>query len=104
MRYLLTGDHWDAQTAYRMGVVQEIAPDKDAALKIGIDIANRIAGCGPLGIKATLAVAHLAINDAADASGYAKLEAEYVKLFRSEDFLEGRKAEAENQPPVFHGR
>ena len=25
MRYMLTGDHWDAQTAYRMGVVQEVA-------------------------------------------------------------------------------
>jgi len=35
-----------------------------------------------------------AINDSADAAAYAKLEAEYVKLFGSEDFIEGRKAEA----------
>jgi enoyl-CoA hydratase len=104
MRYILTGDHWDAQTAYRMGVVQEIAPNKDAALKIGIDIANRIAACGPIGIKATLAAAHLAINESADASAYAKLEAGYVSLFGSEDFIEGRKAEAENRAPIFHGR
>jgi enoyl-CoA hydratase len=104
MRYLLTGDHWDVQTAYRMGIVQEVAPDKDAALKIGIDIANRIAACGPFGVKATLAAAHLAINDATDAAAYAKLEAEYVKLFGTEDFIEGRKAEAENRPPIFHGR
>jgi hypothetical protein len=54
MRHMLTGDHWDAQTAYRMGTIAEIAPDKDAALKTGIDIADRIAGCGPIGIKATL--------------------------------------------------
>jgi len=104
MRYLLTGDHWDAETAHRMGIVQEMAPNKAAALEVAIGIANRIAACGPLGIKATLAVAHLAINDAADAAGYAKLEAEYVKLFGSEDFLEGRRAEAENRPPIFHGR
>src|SRR5580658_1097574 len=104
MRYLLTGDHWDAQTAYRMGVVQEIAPDKDAALRIGIDIANRIAACGPLGIKLTLEAARLAINDSADAAAFAKLEAGYVSLFGTEDFIEGRKAEAENRPPVFHGR
>jgi enoyl-CoA hydratase len=51
-----------------------------------------------------LAVAHSAINDSADAAAYAKLEAEYVKLFGSEDFLEGRKAEAENRPAIFHGR
>jgi enoyl-CoA hydratase/carnithine racemase len=104
MRYLLTGDLWDAQTAHRMGIVQEIAPNKDAALKIGIDIANRVAACGPLGIKATLKAAHLGINDSADAAAFAKLEAEYVTLFKSEDFLEGRKAEAENRPPVFQGR
>jgi enoyl-CoA hydratase len=46
----------------------------------------------------------LAINDSADAAAYPKPEAEYVKLFSSEDFLEGRKAEAENRPPTFHGR
>jgi enoyl-CoA hydratase/carnithine racemase len=104
MRYMLTGDHWDAQTAYRTGIVQEVAPNKDAALKVGIDIANRIAACGPLGIKATLQAAHLAINDSTDAAAFANLEAAYVSLFGSEDFAEGRKAEAENRPPVFHGR
>jgi enoyl-CoA hydratase/carnithine racemase len=104
MRYMLTGDYWDAETAYRIGIVQEIAPNKDAALKLAIDIANRIAACGPLGIKATLKVAHLGINDSADAAAFAALEKEYVSLFKSEDFAEGRKAEAENRPPNFHGR
>ena len=82
-----------------MGIVQEVAPNKDAALKVGIDIANRIAACGPLGIKATLKAAHLGINDSADAAAYATLEAEYVRLYSSQDFLEGRKAETENRPP-----
>jgi enoyl-CoA hydratase/carnithine racemase len=104
MRYLLTGDPWDAQTALRMGVVQEIAPNKAAALEAAIGIANRIAACGPLGIRATLEVAHVALNDATDAAGFAKLESAYVSLFRSADFLEGRKAEAENRPPIFHGQ
>lgn len=104
MRYLVTGDPWDAQTAQRIGLVQEIAPNKDAALDIGIGLAGRIAACGPLGVKATLKVAHMAINDAADAAAYAKLEAEYLLLFKSEDFIEGRKAEAENRLPNFQGR
>jgi enoyl-CoA hydratase len=104
MRYLLTGDHWNAETAYRMGAVQEVAPNKDAAVKIGIEIANRIAAFGPLGIKATLQAAHLAINDSADAAAYAKLEAAYLSLFHSEDFIKGRKAEAESRPPIFQGR
>jgi enoyl-CoA hydratase len=104
MRYLLTGDYWDAQTAYRMGMIQEIAPNRDAAFRIGTNMANRIAACGPLGVKATLKVAHFAINDSADAAAFAQLEAQYVALFKSEDFAEGRKAEAENRPPNFQGR
>ena len=104
MRYLLTGDHWNANTAHRIGIVQELAPDKDKALEIGIDLATKIADCGPLGIKATLQAAHLAINDAADAAPLALLESGYVSLFKSEDFLEGRRAEAENRRPVFRGR
>lgn len=33
-----------------------------------------------------------------------KLEAGYVSLFGSEDFIEGRKAEVENRDHIFHGR
>jgi enoyl-CoA hydratase len=104
MRYLLTGNPWDAETAYRMGVVQEIAPNKTAAIEVAIGIANRVAACGPLGIKATLEAARLVINDSVDAAGFKKLETAYVYLFSSEDFAEGRKAETENRPPVFQGR
>ena len=78
MRYLLTGDHWNAETAYKMGVVREVALNKTAAIEVAIGIANRIAACGPIGIKATLQAAHVAINDLADATAYAKLEAAYV--------------------------
>jgi enoyl-CoA hydratase/carnithine racemase len=85
-------------------LVLVVAPNRDAALTTGIDIANRVAACGPLGIKATLKVAHVGINDSADAAAFAELDAEYVSLFKSEDFSEGRKAEAENRPPMFHGR
>jgi enoyl-CoA hydratase len=103
MRYMLTGDHWDAQTAKKMGIVHEIAPDKDAALKAGMEIAKKIAACGPLGIKATLESAHLAI-DVWRAAAFAKLDEQYAGLYRTEDFIEGRRAEAENRAPVFHGR
>jgi enoyl-CoA hydratase/carnithine racemase len=40
MRHLLIGDPWDAQTAYRIGVVQEVAPNKATALEVTIDIAK----------------------------------------------------------------
>jgi len=62
MRYMLTGDRWDAQQAYRMGVIQQIAPDPATALQAGIELARKIAACGPLGIKTTLESAHLSID------------------------------------------
>ena len=103
MRYMLTGDHWSAEEARRIGVVQEIAPTSAKALELGIAIATKIAACGPLGIKTTLASAHLAV-DPAQAEALSKLSAQYQALYRTEDFKEGRRAEAEDRPPVYLGR
>jgi enoyl-CoA hydratase/carnithine racemase len=103
MRYMLTGDHWGAQEAYRMGEVQEIAPTKEAALEAGIKLANKVAGCGPLGIKTTLLSAHIAI-DGAQRDSWAQLGKQYDGLYATRDFQEGRDAEAQNRPPVYVGR
>ena len=103
MRYMLTGDHWGAEEAYRMGEVQEIAPNKDAALAAAIRIANKVAACGPLGIKATLASAHLAI-DSSEPAAFAQMGKQYNALYTTRDFQEGRDAEAQNRPPVYQGR
>jgi enoyl-CoA hydratase len=103
MRYMLTGDHWSAEEAFRMGVVQKIVPTADQALQAGIEIGTRIAACGPLGIKATLASAHLAI-DASESEALSKLEAQYRALYATEDFKEGRNAEAEGRPPIYRGK
>lgn len=102
MRYILTGDHWSAQEAYRMGMVQEIADTPQATLDRAVQIANKVAACGPLGIKTSLASAHLVI-DPAEAMALSKLDAQYGALYHTQDFLEGRAAEAEGRPPVYHG-
>jgi enoyl-CoA hydratase/carnithine racemase len=103
MRYMLTGDHWSAEEARRIGIVQEIAPTPEKALELGIEIASKIAACGPLGIKTTLASAHLAV-DSSQAEALSKLNAQYQALYRTEDFKEGRRAEAEGRPAVYQGR
>jgi enoyl-CoA hydratase len=102
MRYLLTGDHWTADDAYRMGILQEITETPHAALDRAVAIANKVAACAPLGIQTTLASAHLAI-DAGEAQAFAKLDAQYGSLYRTKDFIEGLTAQAEGRPPVFHG-
>jgi enoyl-CoA hydratase len=102
MRYILTGDHWTAQEAYRMGTVQEVVPSPQSALDKAIEIANKIAASGPLGIQASLASAHLAV-DAAQADALSALDVQRAKLYRSQDFQEGRKAEAEGRRPIYRG-
>jgi len=103
MRYMLTGDHWNAEEAYRIGDVQQVTPTLEKALEAGIQIANKIADCGPLGVKTTLASAHLAI-DATEEEALSKLDVQFGALFHTEDFLEGRKAEAEGRKPVYQGK
>ncbi|WP_253374103.1 MULTISPECIES: crotonase/enoyl-CoA hydratase family protein [Methylorubrum] len=103
MRYMLTGDHWGAEEARRMGLVQEIAPNPRSALERGLDIAARIARCGPLGIKATLGSARVAVGQS-EGVAFSNLAEQYRALYATEDFLEGRKAEAEGREPVYRGR
>jgi len=103
MRYMLTGDHWGAEEAYRMGVIQQIAANPAQALEAGIRLARKIAACGPRGIKTTLESAHLAIDES-EAAAFAKLNGQFGGLFHTEDFIEGRKAEAQGRPPVYQGK
>jgi enoyl-CoA hydratase/carnithine racemase len=103
MRYMLTGDHWPAEESYRMGITQQIAPSPEAALEAGVAIARKIAACAPLSIKATLGSAHQYV-DPLEADALSKLGAQYSALYRTEDFVEGRRAEAEGRLPRYQGK
>ena len=103
MRYILTGDHWTAAEAYRMGTAQEVLPTPDAARQRAIELGGKIAACGPLGVKTSLASAHLAV-DPAEAPALDQLDAQFGALFHTHDFQEGRDAQAEARRPVYQGR
>jgi len=103
MRYMLTGDHWSAEESYRMGITQQIAATPEAALEAGVAMARKIAACAPLSVKATLASAHQYV-DPVEADALSKLGAQYSALYRTEDFIEGRRAEAEGRPPRYQGK
>jgi enoyl-CoA hydratase/carnithine racemase len=86
-----------------MGTVQEVADTPQSALDKAIEIANKVAACAPLGIETALASAHLAIDNP-EANALSKLDSQYGALYHTQDFLEGRKAEAEGRPPVYQGK
>lgn len=102
MRYMLTGEHWSAQDAYRMGTLQEIADTQQGALDRAVAIANRIAACAPLGVRTTLESAHLAI-DSVEEGAFSQLAAQYGALFRTHDFVEGLTAAKEKRAPIYRG-
>jgi hypothetical protein len=83
--------------------VESIEKGANRVKFIIIRFANKIADCGPLGIKTSLASAHLAI-DRTEEEALSKLDAQFGALFHTQDFLEGQKAEAEGRKPVYQGK
>jgi enoyl-CoA hydratase/carnithine racemase len=86
-----------------MGEVQMIAATPEQALDSAVKIATRIAANAPLGIKTTLTSAHLAL-DQSEPAALSKLGEQYAALYRTQDFIEGRRAEAEGRAPVYTGK
>ena len=42
--------------------------------------------------------------DPVEADALSKLDAQYSALYRTQDFIEGRRAEAEGRPPKYQGK
>jgi enoyl-CoA hydratase/carnithine racemase len=103
MRWLLTGEEFDAAEAYRIGLVQEVVePGRqlDRAIELATMIATKSA---PLGVKTTLASAHRARLDG-EAAALAHLDADVVALFDTEDGREGIRSFIERREARFVGR
>lgn len=104
MRWLLTGDEFDAAEAHRIGLVQEVAADGAAALARAREIAHTIADrAAPLGVRATLASAHLA-RARGDAAAIERLRPEVAALFGTADAAEGVQSFVERRQAHFTGQ
>lgn len=79
MRYMLTGDEWDAKEAYRMGIVQIVTPP-GRELARALEIAAKIAANSPLGVRTALASANQALA-ADEKTALAALAPAFRRLF-----------------------
>ncbi|AYC33220.1 enoyl-CoA hydratase [Pseudomonas cavernae] len=102
MRWLLTGDEFDAHEAYRIGLVQEVLASEDL-LPRALYLAERIAAQAPLGVQATLASARQAVREG-EAAAVRSFATTVPQLMASEDAEEGVRAMQERRPGVFKGR
>lgn len=103
MRWLLTGEPYDAAEALRIGLVQEVVePGKQ--LERAIEIAEYISEkAGPLGVKTTLESAHRARIEGEQAA-FDRLEPDMSALLRTEDGHEGMASFVERRAARFTGK
>jgi enoyl-CoA hydratase len=102
MRYLLTGDEFDAHEAYRMNMVQAVTEPGEELHK-AIEIAETIAKQAPLGVYATLKSARLT-RYAAEQAAIETLLPDLLPLMASEDVQEGIQSFLERREANFNGR
>ncbi len=103
MRWLLTGDEFDASEAHRVGLVQHIVPDGQQ-LDVAVAVAERIATANPAGVQLTRASALRTLEQ-----GFAAALARVVpdltaQLGTSRDAAEGVASFRERRAAAFTGQ
>jgi enoyl-CoA hydratase/carnithine racemase len=99
---LLTGRVIGADEAGRIGLVNEVVPGGRAvarAREIGEEIAER----GPLAVREVKALVDTALDQPLTAGPSAEVEAS-VRIFATDDLLEGARSFVEKRKPHYHGR
>ncbi len=102
MRWLLTGDEFDAKEALRIGIAQEVVAT-EKVLDRAIEIAETIAKQAPLGVYATIKSARKMQNEGFEAAKD-DLQPQILELFQSEDAKEGVQSFLERRDGNFKGK
>ena len=102
LQIILSGDMISAQEAYRIGLVNEIAPAADLIARAEA-ILNKIASNAPIAVSYALEATNRGM-EASQSEGL-RLEASYFGLCAAtDDKREGAAAFLEKRAPQFHGR
>jgi enoyl-CoA hydratase len=99
---LLTGKHISAAEAKSLGLISRVVPD-GTALDHALEVAEIVAGNGPLAVEAVLRTIH-ETSGMTEAEAWAHEEGYAPAVMQSEDAKEGPKAFAEKRTPNFQRR
>lgn len=102
MRWILTGDRFDAAEAYRIGLVQELVPHGEHVERAA-ELARRIAAQAPLAVQAALANARQAVREG-ETAAEAELPGLLAELATGEDAAIGMEAFLSRTDARFVGR
>lgn len=101
MRWMLTGERFDAAEAQRIGLVQEVTPVGEHVTR-ALAIAQLIAAQAPLAVQATLANARLARESGSEVAA-AHLQPELMRLLATKDAARGMQAFLTRSEAAYEG-
>jgi len=100
MRWLLTGDEFGAEEAFRIGLVQEVV-EAGRPLDRAIALAETIAAQAPLGVRATIESARQSLTEEA---AVRELMPQILRLMATADAREGLMSFIERRSANFSGK
>lgn len=102
MRWMLTGDVFDAAEALRIGLVQEIVPAADLLAR-ATALATHVAAQAPIAVQLTMESSRYAMTNGQDAEAARLLDHARV-VMGTEDAAEGMRSFIERREGRFEGR
>jgi enoyl-CoA hydratase/carnithine racemase len=97
-RMILTGEQIDAETAQRIGLVEEVV-EKGAAVQAALQMASRVIKLSPQAVAASKSLIHLAREGVPRHAALALERERFVELFEHQNQREGVNAFLQKREP-----